>query len=286
MMSPKKKILAVIGDPVAHSLSPQMHNAALRALRLPFVYTKIHVLPEELKKFFRVEVPKLEGFNSTLPHKEKLFPFMDWVAPKARLIGAINTVVRRGKRLLGFNTDGDGFLVSLHQEQGFSLEQKNVCILGAGAAARSLGVAMATAGARRIIFHNRTIERGAKLAKYLKGHFPKVAFSYTGLEGTPFHQSLSKSDLLVNTTSLGLGQTNFGEFPWQHLPHGVLVSDIVYNPRMTPFLRSAKSQGFVIHTGEGMLVHQGALSFLLWTGRVPDTELMHRTVIKSLSRLT
>lgn len=285
-MAPKKKKLAVIGDPVAHSLSPQMQNAALRALGLPFVYSKIRVHPEDLKKFFREEVPKLAGFNSTLPHKERLFPFMDWVCPKARIIGAINTVVRRGKRLWGFNTDGDGYLVSLYRENGFSLEQKNVCLLGAGGAARSLAVAMATAGVRRVSFHNRTVERGAKLARYLKGHFPKVSFSYTGLSGTPFHQSLSKCDLLVNTTSLGLGKTAFKDFPWQHIPSGVLVSDIVYNPRITPFLRSAQGQGFPIHTGEGMLVHQGALSFLLWTGRVPDTALMHRTLLKSLSRLS
>lgn len=275
----------MIGDPVGHSVSPRMQNAALRALDLPYNYTRYRVRPQDLKTFFKKTVPSLDGFNSTLPHKEFLFPFMDWVSPKAKLIGAINTVVRRGKKLYGFNTDGDGYLESLKKDYGFHPIQKNLCLLGAGGAARSLAVAMASTGARRITIANRTREKAERLVKYLKKHFPKVAFSYTGLEGTPFHQALGRIDLLVNTTSVGLGSSSFDNFSWQHISSEALISDIVYNPLRTPFLKAAKKFGFPIHTGEGMLVHQGALSFLLWTGRVPDTDLMHREVVKALKGL-
>jgi shikimate dehydrogenase len=282
MNKKKKQKLAIIGDPVAHSVSPQMQNAALRALRLPFVYKKIHVRPRALSSFLKKRARTLAGFNVTLPHKEKLLTQLDWVSPQARLIGAVNTVVRRDRRLLGFNTDGDGYLDSLRIHANFSVRGKKIVILGAGGSARSLAVALAQAGANKILLANRTEAKSRRLSQNLARHFPKVRFTSSPLEGLIFQRDLQGSQLVINTTSVGLKNSTFKDFPWEKIRKKTLISDIVYNPLMTPLLREARRRGHPIHTGVGMLVQQGALSFLLWTGREPDVRIMHRVVLKAL----
>jgi shikimate dehydrogenase len=283
-MTKRKQKLAIIGDPVAHSVSPQMQNAVLRLLKLPFVYEKIQVRPKALKKFMKGKARKLVGFNVTIPHKEKLLTELDWISPQARLIGAVNTVVRRGKKLLGFNTDGDGYLESLRVQAKFFPRKKKIVLLGAGGAARSIAVALAQEGAAKILIANRTSIKAHRLSQALARHFPKVGFSSSPLQGVAFERSLRDSHLVVNTTSVGLGNSSFKNFPWEKIRRSTLISDIVYKPLMTPWLRQAKRHGHPIHRGEGMLVYQGALSFLLWTGHEPDIRLMYRVALKSLKR--
>jgi shikimate dehydrogenase len=200
------------------------------------------------------------------------------------MIGAVNTVVRRGNRLLGFNTDGDGYLESLRVQAKFSCRGKKIVILGAGGAARGLAVALAQAGAAKIHLANRTASKAMRLSRMLHRHFLSVNFSSSNLMGAAFDRVLNQAQLVINTTKVGLNHSTFEEFPWKKIRRSTLISDIVYNPLVTPWLREAKRRGHSIHSGEGMLVFQGALSFLLWTGHEPDTRLMHRVVLRALRK--
>ncbi|KAB2841774.1 shikimate dehydrogenase [bacterium] len=281
---PRTKIhkLAVIGDPVSHSLSPAMHNAALRKRGAPYRYEALRVAPEKLEAFMKGKARTLAGFNVTVPHKEAVLPHLKRLAYEAELIGAVNTVVNRNGELVGFNTDGAGYLMSLHVDKKFDPRGKRVVILGAGGAARALAVVLSLAQARSVTVANRTLKRAEQLARELAFRLPKSKLLACPLEGKALESALKDCDLLVNTTRVGLGGTSFEDFPWEKLPRRALVSDIVYTPRMTPFLKAAKRRGHPIHTGEGMLVFQGALAFEIWTGLKPDVRLMRRELLKRL----
>lgn len=281
-MALARKQLAVIGDPVAHSLSPAMQNAALRELSLPFTYRKIHVRPQELKHFMKQRAPKLAGFNCTLPHKEAILEYLDWISPMAQQMGAVNTVVQRQGKYYGFNTDGAGYLRSLEEELQWLPKDKRITLLGAGGAARGLAMALAAAGARELAICNRTQARAKNLVARLKRSYPQLKLRAGPLNGPDLKKALKGSNLVVNTTTLGMDGNAWQDFPWQALPRRALVSDIIYHRRITPLLRGAKAHGHHIHTGEGMLVHQGALAFLLWTGHLPNTKLMYRELRKAL----
>lgn len=277
------KQLAVIGDPVSHSLSPVMQNAAIEGLELPFRYRSIRVKPGELPAFLQGKATSLEGFNVTVPHKEAIVPLLDRLAYEAELIGAVNTVLRRDGKWLGFNTDGAGYLMSLHADAKFSVRGKRVVVLGAGGAARGIAVALTLAKSRHVLIANRTPARAEALVQDLGFRLGKDLLSASPLEGKDFEKELQRADLLINTTRVGLGGSSFESFPWKRLKKSALVSDIVYIPRITPFLKTAKKGGHRIHTGEGMLVFQGALSLEIWTGAKPDPRLMRRAILKKLA---
>jgi len=284
MPSSKRQNLAVIGDPVAHSLSPLIQNAALKDLGLPLSYEKIHVTPNQLKKFVKEKAHHLLGFNITLPHKEQILKHLDYLVPQAKTIGAVNTVLNYKGKLVGFNTDGAGYLESLNADKHFNPKGKNIVLLGAGGATRALAASLALTGPRRIILANRTLKRAQQLVHRLQTYFLKVPFSYCGLKGKHFERALENADLLVNTTSVGLNNTQHPHFPWPHLNPLALVSDIVYTPIWTPFLKEARRLRHPVHTGEGMLVHQGALSLELWTSQRPKIELLKKVLMKKLRK--
>jgi len=276
--------LAVIGDPISHSLSPAMQNAAISKLKAPYRYQALRVLPKDLKNFLQGKALQLAGFNVTLPHKEAIAHLLDRLAYEAKMIGAVNTVLRRNGEWIGFNTDGAGYLMSLHAEKKFNPRGKHLVILGAGGAARALAVVLALAHAKSVTIANRTAKRAEQLAREVGFRIKGVKFSAVSLEGEPLEAALKKSALLVNTTRVGLGGSSFVDFPWKKLRRGALVSDIVYSPRMTPFLKAARRRKHPIHTGEGMLVYQGALAFEIWTGLKPDVRLMRRELLAQLKR--
>ncbi len=277
--------LAVIGDPVEHSLSPSMQNAALRDLALPWTYTKIRVAPKNLKKFLHTHKRRLLGFNVTLPHKENILPLLDYVVPLARYIGAVNTVLNHHGRWIGFNTDGMGYLQSLHEETGFIPRKKNIVLLGAGGACRAIATLLATQGVQRLTIINRTLLRAQKLAASLKKKFPQTELYALSLNPKNLISVFPQAHLLLNTSSIELHGTTSIEFPWNRLPRSTLVSDILYRPRITAFLAMAQKHGNPIHTGEGMLVHQGALALSLWSGGLhPNTQLMHQTLLQCLEK--
>lgn len=277
------KRLAVIGDPISHSLSPLMQNAALQQLGLPIIYEAIRVSGNELKNFVQKQSAELLGFNVTIPHKTAIIPWLGGLSQAAQRIGAVNTVVKENNQWVGHNTDGAGYLASL-QEEGLSVKQQNITLLGAGGAARAIAVAIADHGAKSIHIANRTQENAKKLAETLASIFPSIIFSISELQGADFEARLEATDLLVNTTSVGLkGRGEFSDFPWSRLKASSQVSDIVYRPRFTQFLQKAQQNGHKIHSGEGMLVHQGALALTLWTGRKPDVTLMRKVLLNKLN---
>ena len=279
------KFLGIIGDPVAHSLSPAMHNAVLRRSGFRFFYLPFHVAPDRLKGFVRdVPLLHLAGFNVTIPHKEAILKYLSWVSPEAKAIGAVNTVVVSGARLKGYNTDAPGYLRSLVEETGFRPKGKSVLVLGAGGAARAVLYALATAGVKQVLIANRTASRAKTLAGEFSRKFRRVEFAAIPLKNEALQASLPATDLLVNTTSVGLCGTAFRGLPLKHLKRTAVVSDLVYKPLKTPLLRAAERRGFKIHTGDGMLLHQGALAYHLWTGRKPDLKTMKKALLRALKR--
>ncbi len=275
-------ITGIIGDPVHHTLSPLMHNIAFKNLKLPFIYLPFHVKANQLGSFMKqARLWKLKGFNVTIPHKETVLRYLDQMSPEARLIGAVNTIVLSKGKLTGYNTDGEGYLRSLWKEKKFQPHNKNIVILGAGGAARALLYALGKKGTKNITIVNRTISRAQKLAK----EFQKIL----GIQINTAHldnKSLGKifpyTHLLVNSTSVGLHNTRFKNLPLKVLPSSAIVSDLVYRPLETPFLVQAKKSGLSTHTGLGMLLHQGALAFHLWTKRKPPMNLMKKALLDAL----
>jgi shikimate dehydrogenase len=279
----KKTKIAIIGDPVSHSLSPILQNAAFQALGLPFRYTKIRLKKERLPSFFRtLRQSPYAGLNVTVPHKEAALKYMDSLSQEAQLIGAVNTVRVDSGGLQGFNTDAAGYLTSLKKETKFSPRGKRVVILGAGGAARAIIAALALSGAKEIHLLNRTLSRARKLAAEFQKKFPKIILTAAPLHGDHLKDLFPNTDLLINTTSAGLKGSPLPPLPLEQLPRRAVVSDILYRPPMTPFLRKAKKHRLKTHGGAGMLLHQGALSFEIWTHRRAPLSVMSGTLKKAL----
>lgn len=271
--------LGVIGWPIAHSLSPAMHAAALSELAKKephfstWRYERVPVPSEGLAAFVK-EVrsdPAWRGFNVTLPHKVAIVPMLDAIEASAEAAGAVNTVVREASgRLVGRNTDVEGFARSV-EEAGFSFVGKRVLVLGAGGAARAVVVACANRGAATIHVAARNLEAIAALSSLAGG----AVFESSTLDRAPLAQFAP--DLLVQATSASLDPTEgaalAAALPLEAMPSAVVI-DLVYRPRLTPLLSRASALGNVTIDGTGMLVHQGALALSLWTERDVDVEAM------------
>lgn len=285
-ISGRTKPCGLIGYPVEHTLSPQMHNAAFRYLGLEYVYLPFSVLPQDLgQAVVGLRALGFVGFNVTVPHKERIIPYLDEVDEGAGLAGAVNTVVREGERLKGYNTDGAGFVRHLETEVGFTAKGKRVLVLGAGGAAKAVAVYLALAGAKEVIIANRTFEKARKLAQVINEKTPAgasaVAWNPTGEEqvwedAEALKEVVASADLVVQTTSLGMHPREdvCPHFPYEALGDRHLVVDIIYNPTRTLFLQEAAKRGARVQNGMGMLLYQGAMAFELWTGRAAPLDVM------------
>jgi shikimate dehydrogenase len=279
----KKQNFAIIGNPVSHSLSPDMHNAAFRERKLPHHYSKIRLTTEELPSFFnKLRKGNFRGINVTVPHKEAVMAYLDETSPEARLIGAVNTISVENGKLKGFNTDGAGYLQSLKKETGFILKGKRIVLLGAGGAARAILAACLSEGVRELTLANRTLERAQKLALEFQKKFPRAQIKTSSLKTKNLEKIFKRADLLINTTSAGLKDEPFPYLPLHFLPRRALVSDILYQAEITPLLREAKKLKRKIHRGLGMLLHQGALAFEIWTQQKAPLSLMKKTLKEKL----
>lgn len=276
-------LYAVLGDPVEHSLSPVFQNAALEAGGVDARYVALRMSPEELPDFLKgIRHSNIKGFNATIPHKEALVKLCDKLSKEAQLIGAVNTVSVKAGKLHGDNTDGAGFLESLTDEGKFDPKGKKVCLLGAGGSARAIGYSLAKAGAAQIVIANRTAPKARALADDLGAKVKKTKFSASSHRSSELSRAVEGADLLVNATSVGLGGRGIISLPWGVLPKPALIADIVYEPRLTPLLTEAKRRKYKILGGLGMLVHQGALSYEIWTGTKPDVAKMRKAADKAL----
>ncbi|WP_153733010.1 shikimate dehydrogenase [Sporosarcina obsidiansis] len=268
-----KKWYAVLGDPIAQSMSPVMHDQWCHENELNATYIPIHVEPQQLEQAVQsLRTLGCSGWNVTVPHKQTIIPFLDEVDESASVMNAVNTVYRdpNGK-LIGANTDGAGFVKSLQEFTGDSHTNRKVLIVGAGGAARGIAFALQSAGYGPIYFTNRTTSKAAELASQIQN-----AHVITVEEA---EERLDEFGLVVQTTSVGMNFAQAGmPLNPKNVTSGSIVADIIYNPLETEFLRAAKQAGALTMNGVGMFVHQGALAFEKWTGVYPDTKKMIETI--------
>lgn len=278
MIGGKTRLLAVIGHPVGHSLSPAMHNASFAAENLDFVYVALDVEPDDLPAAVRgAAALGLRGFNVTMPHKRAMVPLVDDLDEAARVSGAVNTVVIEDKKLRGFDTDGAG-LVESCREAGVRLAGREVVLLGAGGAAASVAVALCDAGIDTLRIVNRDAAKAEALADKLRtaGKGVEVEAHPSGaLDGGGLDAAV-----IVNATSLGMRDTDPLPVPPDLLGPDRTVVDAVYRPgAQTPLVREARARGATVVAGQRMLLHQGALAQKLWTGREPNVAAMDKALV-------
>ena len=272
IVSGKTRLLALIGQPVGHSLSPAMHNAAFAADGLDFVYVSLDVDPDALPDAVKGAVAlKLRGFNVTMPHKRAMIPLVDELDKGASISGAVNTVVIEGSMLRGYNTDGSGMLMAC-REAGIELSGRRVLLLGAGGAAAAIAFAFGGAGIGMLLIVNRSVEHAIELRAKLRG---------AGLENVEVHpvdaleEVVSEAEVIVNATSLGMREGDPLPIPVEYLNESRAVCDAVYLPgRETPLIRQVRERGASAVTGKRMLLYQGVQAQRLWTGREPNVKAM------------
>lgn len=272
----KTQLVGVIGNPVSHSRSPAMHNAAFAALGMNWAYMPLPVLPEHIGDAVRgLRALGLRGANVTVPHKQAVMPFLDDISDAAQTIGAVNTIiVAPDGRLLGDNTDAAGFAADLAAHDVHPAGAAAL-VLGAGGSARAIIYALLQEGATRIAIANRTLDKAHALADFFSPRYPDAEFGAFRLteditEIAPMQQ------IIVNCTSLGM-TPNVDTMPWDaHVAFtpGQTVYDLVYNPTETQLLAKARAEGANAIGGIGMLLHQGALAFEKWTGVKPPLDEM------------
>ena len=264
---------AVIGDPIAHSRSPLMHNAAFRALGIDADYTAIHVTREALPDFLQRARTTLNGFNITVPHKNAVIPFLDGVTPRAALAGSVNTVSVRDGKLFGDTTDPNGLERAVQEVFGLPLKGANICILGCGGVVRALVFHLADAGCARIRILNRTAEKAALLTAEILKHAPALDCGFAALEDLPsVEKAFHGANLVIQCTSLGLKDGDGSPVDPALIPDSACLFDTIY--RETEILVRCRERGLRVSGGLPMLVHQGAESFRIWTGREAPVEVM------------
>lgn len=273
---PQRPRACIIGHPVAHSRSPLLHGHWLTTLRIDGVYERRDVAPEALGDFVRnLRAHGYVGCNVTIPHKEEVLALADEVTPRARAIGAANTLWYEGDTLWADNTDVTGWLADLdEQAPGWNSPADSALVLGAGGAARAILYGLRERGFREILIVNRSSERAARLADWL-GDGARVA------PWEARHAALAEVSLLVNTTSLGMAHQPPLELDLENLRPDAVVSDIVYIPLETALLRDAAARGARIVNGLGMLLHQAAPGFAHWFGRKPAVTPALRRLIEN-----
>ncbi len=260
-------IYGIIGHPLDHSLSPLMHNAAFKALKVNAEYKLFPLVDdEELKLFFEDLKEKdnpIFGINVTVPYKEKVLPFLDSIDPFAEKVGAVNTIViGHDRKMRGYNTDGPGFLVHL-TELGFNPKGKRVAILGAGGTTRSLISVLCLLPQRpeRILLYNRTLANAHQLLKDLSNEFDTRMIEVVD---NPEDLNIELADLLINTTAMGMKSSDGISIDIEALHKDMLVYDVIYAPPETKLLAAAKFKGAQTANGLGMLFYQGVLAFQHW----------------------
>jgi len=273
MITGRTEKIGILGWPVGHSLSPLMQNAAFESLHLDYVYVPLPVQAEYLAQaVVGLKALGFTGANVTIPHKVAIMAYLDEIDSSAQLIGAVNTIVIKEGKCIGYNTDAQGFIRSL-TTKNVMITGKSAVLMGAGGASRAVvcgliqhGIGQITVGARNLI----------KVQEFAKG-FPTV----TNIEGCDWNESIFNNrikdcDILINCTPIGMSADNKEELPiiWDNVHSDTVVCDLIYNPPMTPFLKSAQNHGNKIINGAGMLVEQGALAFELWTGKPGPRKIM------------
>ena len=282
VISGKTRVCGVIGDPIEHTLSPTIHNAAFNHLGLDFVFLAFRVKAADLENAVRgMRGLGIHGLNVTMPHKSTVIAYLDEVDPAVKFLGSANTILNKNGKLSGFNTDGVGALKAL-RENCTELSEKKALLLGAGGAAKAIAFVLAEEVGELAIL-NRAAEKAAVLADALNRVFGKKIVG-GALSPSAVQKNLQDADILVNATSVGMHPNiNQSLVAPQLLKPNLAVMDIVYNPVETKLARDAKAAGAKVISGVEMLIYQGAASFEIWTGRSAPIKVMRRAALNKLS---
>jgi shikimate dehydrogenase len=280
-ISGKTKVFAVLGHPVAHSLSPPMHQAAFRALGMDAVYTAFDVVPEKLMEVLHaMAVMGFGGVNLTIPLKEVAYQGIEHLSPGARRSGSVNTVVFREEGTMeGHSTDGYGLRMAVEEAFDLSFSNQSVLLIGCGGAGQAAARELADCGAARLVLANRTPERARKLASELSREYPATLVEVSPAWPPPA-ELVRTTDLILNSTSLGMKPDDPALLSPDHLHSGQRMMDMTYVLEETPMMAAVRSAGGQAVNGLGMLLHQGVRSFELWTGVKPPPEPM-RTALRT-----
>ncbi|WP_017728436.1 shikimate dehydrogenase [Halalkalibacterium ligniniphilum] len=274
------EVFGLFGHPVGHSMSPLIHNDAFQQLGLTHSYHAFDIAPKNLEKAVEaIRTLNIKGCNVTIPHKVEIMKYLDFIEEEAKQIGAVNTIVNDQGRLIGSNTDGRGYLESLLPSLDRSLSEQDVLIIGAGGAARAIAAVLVKEQVQSITFANRTVEKAEALKVAFDANHRNLAVS--SLQEA--EQDVPKFSIIINTTSVGMSpKVNERPISLDKVRSNAIVSDLVYNPLETSFLKEARLKGTKIVDGLGMFVNQAALSFQKWTGVEPDRRRMRELVLKQL----
>lgn len=273
------RLTGLLGSPVSHSISPMMHNESFCELGLDYVYLAFDTKPEQLITVVEgLRAMNVRGFNITMPHKTAMCSLCNELSPAAKIIGAVNTVVNENGTFIGYNTDGVGYIRAL-KDIDYEIKDKKITLLGAGGAATSIFVQAALDGAKEIsIFSRRSpfYERAEHIIDALAQHTDCKIHLYDFTNPLILKREIAESSLLINGTSVGMApdteQTLITDPSFLH--KNLIVSDVIYNPRETAFLRLAREAGCRTQNGLSMLLYQGAEAFRLWTGRDMPVEII------------
>jgi shikimate dehydrogenase len=281
-ISGKTRVCGVIGDPIEHTLSPVIHNAAFNHLGLDFVFLAFRVKAADLENAMRgMRGLGIHGLNVTMPHKSTVTAYLDTMDPAVKYLGSANTILNEEGKLSGFNTDGVGALKAL-RENGTELSKKKVLLLGAGGAAKAIAFSLAREVGELVVL-NRADEKAKDLAEALARTLNKKVVGGALSQGA-IAENLQDSDVLINATSVGMHpEANQSIVAPRLLRSELTVMDIVYNPIETKLAKVAKAAGAKVVSGVEMLIYQGAASFELWTGHAAPIEVMRKAALNKLS---
>ena len=264
---------AVIGDPIAHSLSPVMHNAALKELGLDGSYDAVRVSLEELPQFAEYARKNLNGFNITVPHKKNIIPLLDEITEAAAFANSVNTVTVKNGKLYGDSTDGYGLETALFEAFGIPVRGANIVFIGCGGAAHAAATYFAMQSAARIAILNRSVGKAEELAEKLKAKYPAIiAEAFPIGDPEAVRQAMNGAQIAIQCTSLGLKPEDPAPIPPELLPDGICYYDTIY--KRTALYQAAEARGLRCAAGLGMLLHQGARSLEIWIGRTAPVEVM------------
>jgi shikimate dehydrogenase len=269
----KSRLAGLIGNPVEHSISPQLHNTLSNYLRVDMAYAPFQVEKEDLERAVNgLKALNAIGFNVTIPYKKDVMKYIDVNTKEAILMGAVNTVKNICGRLYGYNTDAEGFARSFKEESGEGFNDKNITIIGAGGASRAIAVKMAMEGAKSISIVNRTLEKAIDIVEVINNNISCICQAFT-TDSTLEESIFKEADVIINTTSIGM-YPDIDKSPVKDteiFSSNQIVYDVIYNPSKTKFLADAKMRGCKTINGFGMLIYQGISAYEIWTGiKVPE----------------
>jgi shikimate dehydrogenase len=278
----KTRMCAIIGDPVEHSLSPVMHNAAFKELGLNLVYAAFTVNARDLKTaILGAKSLGILGLNITMPHKSAVVKYLDELGEVTKSINAVNTIVNHQGKLIGYNTDGSGVMIALKENQ-VNPEKKKLVLLGAGGAAKAIAFQFGHE-VKELVILNRTLDKAKKLVEMLKNS--KIKAKGRILSSNVLKEELSTADILINATSVGMSPDfSKSPVPSEFLRSDLDVMDIIYNPIKTKLIEDAEAVGAKIISGIEMLIYQGAVAFEIWTSCPAPIDVMKTAVLNQIKK--